>query len=102
VSLARQYGSGSSSTCDFLNAVQPEIALFQVGYRNRFRHPKAEVFERYGKLGIRRIRSDESGAVQLRFGVRTAGTRGSGLPEAKPSIQVSEFRSEHARYWYGR
>jgi beta-lactamase superfamily II metal-dependent hydrolase len=28
----------TSSTLRFLNAVQPEIALFQVGYRNRYRH----------------------------------------------------------------
>jgi len=85
--LAPHHGSGTSSTPSFLNAVQPEIALFQVGYRNRYRHPKAEVFERYGRLGIRRIRSDDSGAVSLRFG---------------ETLEVSEFRTEHARYWYGR
>jgi competence protein ComEC len=67
--------------------VQPEIALFQVGYRNRYRHPKLEVFERYGELGIRRIRSDDSGAVTLRFDGRVA---------------VTEYRADHARYWYGR
>ncbi|HYC42190.1 MAG TPA: DNA internalization-related competence protein ComEC/Rec2 [Noviherbaspirillum sp.] len=85
--LAPHHGSGTSSTPSFLNAVQPEIALFQVGYRNRYRHPKAEVFERYGRLGIRRIRSDDSGAVSMRFGEK---------------LEVSEFRTEHARYWYGR
>lgn len=85
--LAPHHGSGTSSTQAFLNAVQPEIALFQVGYRNRYRHPKAEVFDRYGRLGVRRIRSDESGAVSIRFG-RT--------------LEVGEYRTEHARYWYGR
>lgn len=97
VLLAPHHGSGTSSTVDFLRAVQPEIALFQVGYRNRFRHPKAEVYERYERLGIRRIRSDESGAVQLRFG----GTDPGGS-EGSKYIGVSEFRTEHARYWYGR
>jgi beta-lactamase superfamily II metal-dependent hydrolase len=38
VLLAPHHGSGTSSTLRFLNAVQPEIALFQVGYRNRYRH----------------------------------------------------------------
>lgn len=85
--VAPHHGSGTSSTPAFLNAVQPDIALFQVGYRNRYRHPKAEIFDRYGRLGVRRIRSDDSGAVTIRFG---------------PSLQVSEFRTEHARYWYGR
>lgn len=87
VLLAPHHGSGTSSSARFLNAVQPEIALFQVGYRNRYRHPKAEVFERYGQLGIKRIRSDDSGAVMLRFGA---------------DLDVTEYRIEHARYWYGR
>lgn len=87
VLLAPHHGSGTSSTRRFLLAVQPEIALFQVGYRNRYRHPKPEVFERYGELGIQRIRTDTAGAVTFRFAGR---------------LDVTEFRSEHARYWYGR
>lgn len=54
----------------FLAAVKPEVALFQVGYRNRYRHPKQEVFERYGDLGIARLRSDEAGAITLHFGAK--------------------------------
>ncbi len=87
VLLAPHHGSGTSSTLPFLQAVQPQIVLFQVGYRNRYRHPKAEIFERYGELGIARYRSDDAGAISLRFG---------------SGIEVTEYRSEHARYWYGR
>jgi competence protein ComEC len=85
VLLAPHHGSGTSSTVDFLEAVQPELAVFQVGYRNRYRHPKTEVFERYGKLGIKRLRTDESGAVIMVFGDGWAAT---------------EYRDGHARYWY--
>ncbi len=85
VLLAPHHGSGTSSTLAFLRAVQPELGLFQVGYRNRYHHPKTEVFERYGRLGIRRLRTDDSGAISLHFGDR---------------LDVSEFRTEHARYWY--
>lgn len=110
VLLAPHHGSGTSSTMSFLNAVQPEIALFQIGYRNRYRHPKAEVFERYGSLDIKRIRSDDSGAVLLRFGATGVGHPGVGLfgvdrvatHGTKAHIGVTEFRTEHARYWYGR
>jgi competence protein ComEC len=87
VLLAPHHGSGTSSTAPFLNAVDPELALFQVGYRNRYRHPKQEVFDRYGHLGITRLRSDESGAFTVRFGER---------------LEHAEYRREHARYWYGR
>jgi competence protein ComEC len=87
VLLVPHHGSGTSSTPAFLAAVRPSIGLFQVGYRNRYRHPKRQVYERYGELGIRRLRTDESGAVRFEFG---------------DEIAVSEYRSEHARYWYGR
>ncbi len=87
VLLAPHHGSGTSSTPAFLDAVQPQIALFQVGYRNRYHHPKAQVYERYGKLGIRRVRTDDAGAVSLVFGTQ---------------LDAQEYRSEHARYWYGR
>lgn len=87
VLLAPHHGSGTSSTLPFLAAVRPEIALFQVGYRNRYRHPKQEIFDRYGALGIARLRSDDSGAVTLRIGA---------------GLDYAAYRNEHARYWYGR
>ena len=87
VLLAPHHGSGTSSTPAFLAAVQPSIGVFQVGHRNRYRHPKREVWDRYGALGIRRLRTDESGALSFTFG---------------REITVREYRSEHPRYWHGR
>ncbi|WP_050469290.1 DNA internalization-related competence protein ComEC/Rec2 [Herbaspirillum chlorophenolicum] len=86
VLLAPHHGSGTSSTEPFLRAVRPEVAIFQVGYRNRFNHPKPEIFERYRQLGIRRVRTDESGAVTIAFG---------------DQLSVEEYRKAHPRYWYG-
>ena len=65
VLLAPHHGSGTSSMPEFLDAVQPQLALFQLGYRNRYRHPKPEVVERYNARGIRVLRSDRTGAVTL-------------------------------------
>ena len=87
VLLAPHHGSGTSSTPAFLAAVNPSIGLFQVGHRNRYRHPKKEVFERYGQLGIRRLRTDESGAITFAFG---------------EAIAVSEYRRAQRRYWQDR
>lgn len=53
--------------------------------RYRYRHPKKEVFERYGELDIQRLRTDESGAIAFEFG---------------PQITTSEYRRQHERYWY--
>jgi len=87
VLLAPHHGSGTSSTSPFLAAVRPDLALFQVGYRNRYRHPKAQVYERYKALGIARLRSDEEGAVML---------------DSADGFAPRRYRREHARYWYGR
>ena len=87
VLLAPHHGSGTSSTPAFLRAVHPSLAIFQVGYLNRYHHPKPEVYSRYADFGINRLRTDESGAITLQFSA---------------SLQFSQFRQEHARYWYGQ
>lgn len=85
--LAPHHGSGTSSTPAFLMAVQPQLALFQVGYRNRYHHPKPEVYKRYAELGIRRLRTDETGALQIMI---------------NDAVTIREYRSERQRYWQGR
>jgi competence protein ComEC len=87
VLLAPHHGSGTSSTPAFLLAVRPTVGIFQVGYRNRYHHPKRQVYERYAEMGIRRLRTDEAGAIVLAFG---------------REVEASEYRREHARYWYGQ
>ena len=87
VLLVPHHGSGTSSTVDFLRAVEPQAAVFQVGYRNRYQHPKKEVYDRYGELGIRRLRTDLSGALTMDFG---------------ETVRITRYREAHARYWYGR
>ncbi|WP_395407903.1 ComEC/Rec2 family competence protein [Pseudoduganella sp. UC29_106] len=82
------HGSGTSSTPAFLRAVQPQSAIFQLGYRNRYRHPRADVVERYRQLGASLNRTDASGAILLQLG--------------QNGIAVTKYREEHARYWYGR
>jgi len=87
VLLAPHHGSGTSSTAAFLAEVDPQIALFQVGYRNRFRHPKQQVLERYQALGIENFRNDNDGAILLKFG---------------DAVSADTYRNLHRRYWYGR
>jgi competence protein ComEC len=84
VLLAPHHGSGTSSTPAFLQAVHPRVGVFQVGYRNRYKHPKKEVYERYGQLGIERLRTAELGAVALDF---------------RAGVEYEADRREHARYW---
>jgi competence protein ComEC len=87
VLLAPHHGSGTSSTPAFLAAVHPAMAIFQVGYRNRYHHPKSTVWQRYGDAGIARLRTDDAGAITLRFGA---------------GVSAESYRVSHARYWYGQ
>jgi competence protein ComEC len=87
VLLAPHHGSGTSSTAAFLQAVHPAVGVFQVGYRNRYKHPKKEVYERYGQLGIERLRTDALGALTLDFGA---------------DVRHAAWRLQHARYWYAQ
>jgi competence protein ComEC len=87
VLLAPHHGSGTSSTRDFLLAVKPQAAIFQVGHRNRYRHPKQEVYDRYGALQIQRYRTDQAGAVTIEF---------------DETIRISSYRSTRPRYWQAR
>lgn len=63
--LVPHHGSGTSSHAAFLRAVQPEAAVFQLGFANRYRHPRADVWRRYERAGIARYRTDETGAVSI-------------------------------------
>lgn len=85
--IAPHHGSRTSSTEPFLDAVEPRAALFQVGYRNRFHHPNASVFARYGLRAMPLSRSDEDGAARVEIGA---------------DLVLERFRQTHARYWMGR
>jgi competence protein ComEC len=60
--LVPHHGSRTSSTDGFLDAVRPEAAMVQAGYRSRFGHPAPEVLARYQARGIMLVRSDRCGA----------------------------------------
>jgi competence protein ComEC len=61
--LVPHHGSKTSSSDDFLDAVQPSVALVQAGYRNRFGHPAASVMDRYAQHGIAIVDSPHCGAA---------------------------------------
>jgi competence protein ComEC len=85
--IVPHHGSKTSSTEPFLDAVRPRVAVFQVGYRNRFNHPHPTVFERYRLRNIELSRSDEDGAARM---------------EVSADVSIERFRQTHARYWMGR
>jgi competence protein ComEC len=87
VLLVPHHGSKTSSSPEFLDAVQPAIALVQSGYRNRFGHPVVPVMARYHERNIVVHDSPHCGAITWR----------SEMPAA-----VECTRMERLRYWSHR
>jgi competence protein ComEC len=84
VLLVPHHGSKTSSTPEFLQAVQPRHALVQAGYRNRYGHPAAPVLERYAALGTHLVLSPRCGAARWR--------------SAEPQ-NVACMREDERHYW---
>ena len=62
VLLVPHHGSRTSSTPDFLAAVQPQVAVVQVAARNAYGHPHPQVMARYQTMGIPTVTSPDCGA----------------------------------------
>ncbi|MBZ0312412.1 MBL fold metallo-hydrolase [Clostridium butyricum] len=60
---AGHHGSKSSSTKEFLNAVNPKYAVISVGKDNDYGHPNSETLQKFSSRGIEVYRTDESGTV---------------------------------------
>ena len=85
--LVPHHGSKTSSTPEFLQALNPKLALVQAAYRNRFGHPAPAVVARYAGMQIRLIDSVHCGAATWR----------SDAPE-----HVVCERERSRRYWHHR
>ncbi len=60
------HGSKTSTTTEFLKAVNPKIALIGVGANNLFGHPNSEVLERLKQNGSKVFRTDKDGEIRIR------------------------------------
>ena len=59
------HGSLTSSSPEFLQAVNPGFAVVSAGYYDRFRHPRPEVMHRFAERNVRTFRTDLAGAVSF-------------------------------------
>ena len=59
------HGSLTSSTPEFLAAVEPRFAVVSAGYYNSFQHPRPEVMQRFADAAFQLIARTSSGAVSF-------------------------------------
>jgi competence protein ComEC len=84
--IVPHHGSTTSSTEEFVERVGARYAVFAAGYRNRFGHPREEVLARYRRRGSAILRTDETGAVHMRF--------------TREGIAIERERERARRYWH--
>ncbi len=60
------HGSKTSSSEEFLKAVNPKVAVICVGYGNNFNHPRAEVLENLEKVNAKIYRTDKDGLIKFK------------------------------------
>lgn len=58
------HGSKNSLSKGFLEKVDPELAVISVG-KNSFGHPSEEVLEKLRNLGIKVLRTDQNGEIEV-------------------------------------
>ncbi len=84
--LVPHQGSKTSSTTEFLHAVDPKLALVAAGYRNHYGHPNSAVLQRYQRRGVKVLSTIESGTIEIE------------LKEGK--YNVNEYRKRNRRFWH--
>jgi competence protein ComEC len=87
VLLVPHHGSKTSSTAPFIDGVAPHVAIFSVGYRNRFHHPNPAVVARYAARRIALWRTDDEGAIHVV------------LPAQARAPPVLTGQEQACRYW---
>ena len=65
VLLVPHHGSRTSSSILLLKRLKPKIAIFSVGFENRFHLPAYQILRRYAALSIRTYRTDVHGAITV-------------------------------------
>ncbi|MFA5317995.1 MAG: MBL fold metallo-hydrolase [Patescibacteria group bacterium] len=62
---AGHHGSDTSNSESFIDAVQPDYVIIQVGEDNDFGHPSLRVLKRFERIGAEVCRNDLDGWVQV-------------------------------------
>ena len=67
IMISPHHGSAYSSSLPYIYAIKPSLVIHDSGYNNRFGFPKAEVFERYARYGIKQVSTARVGQVVVDF-----------------------------------
>lgn len=82
--IAPHHGSKTSSSREWVSALDPQMVIYSAGYRHRFGHPHPTVVGRYREADSLGLNTAYSGAIRLTLG--------------QGGVTVNEVRDD-ARFW---
>nr|WP_256260923.1 DNA internalization-related competence protein ComEC/Rec2 [Shewanella sp. NIFS-20-20] len=86
VLVVPHHGSLTSSSADFIAAVEPKWVVYTAGFNNVYGFPKPEVFARYQAIGSAQYISGEQGQLSISLDDNQIAVRG--------------FRQHSSPFWY--
>lgn len=97
------HGSATSSTYEFLDAINPEYAVISVGVDNSYDHPEQETLDRLEAVGAKIYRTDLQGTIICRTNGKditfeTAGKSVSTSTEIKEVQYIGNKNSKKFHY----
>ena len=93
------HGSANGTSCDWIGATHPQVAVISVGRTNSYGHPAASVIADWEQAGSRVYRTDTDGSVVVlanddgSFVVTTAHSDPKGLVQFQPFVPDSAPRA---------
>jgi competence protein ComEC len=85
VLLVPHHGSRTSSTEEFIQSIDPALAIISAGYLNRFKHPHPQVVKRYAAHNVRLLNTADSGWIKINFD--------------QQGVNAISWREIYKRYW---
>jgi len=86
IMLVPHQGSKTSSTPEFIDAVQPELALVAAGYQNHYGHPHQKVMQRYRHRRIDSMSTIDEGSILVVLD--------------RNGWRASSYRRSKQRFWH--
>lgn len=90
VLVVPHHGSNTSSLKGFIKTVDPDYAVFTVGYKNRYNLPNTKVVKRYQQTSKATLyKTNETGALSFHFKLNS-------------SLNPTAYRLQTLKYWHTR
>lgn len=86
--LVPHHGSKTSSTKQFIDVVNPTLALVSAGYLSHYGHPHKDVIQRYVERGIELVSTANSGTIEINI--------------TDNGYTVTRYRDTNRRFWHWR